>query len=207
MPTIRKLMDRPRLLIEVLDNCCDALFAIKSPHGIKCYPWLNLLITIQSIALQASPQLKQSQVSVRVCLLIFIPLPLEAHPSAKTDNFIKHMQQKHDEVRCHIAASNDIYKDHADKRHCFLEFSEGDMVMVHTDPESLRANKKLHPRNAFKVLKKLSSNANTLELPSDLGIGPVFNVADPTLYRGHDNEEDSEEQAITLSATRLLLHR
>ena len=43
---------------------------------------------------------------------------------------------------------------------------------------------------------------HTLELPSNLSISPAFNVADLTLYRRHDNDEDSEEQAITLLATR-----
>ena len=62
--------------------------------------------------------------------------------------------------------------------------------MVHIHPERLPpgTNKKLHLRNIgpFRVLKKLSSNACTLELPSDLGIGPTFNVANLTPYRGHD---------------------
>ena len=76
------------------------------------------------------------------------------------------------------------------------------MVRIHLERLLPGANKKLHPRNTdpFKVLKKLSSNAYTLELPSDLGISPTFNVTNLTLYRGHDNEEDFEEQAITLPA-------
>lgn len=37
--------------------------------------------------------------SVRPHLPIdLVPLPLEARPSAEADNFIKHMQQIHDEV-------------------------------------------------------------------------------------------------------------
>ena len=73
------------------------------------------------------------------------------------------------------------------------------MVRIHPERLPPRANKKLHHINIgpFKVLKKLSSNAYTLELPSDLVIGSTFNVAALTLYRGHNNEKDSEEQAIT----------
>ena len=52
----------------------------------------------------------------------------------------------------------------------------------------------------FKGLKRLSSNVYTLELPSDLGISPTFNVADLTLYHGHVNDEYPEEQAIALPA-------
>ena len=53
------------------------------------------------------------------------------------------------------------------------------------------------------MLKKLSSNAYTLELPLDIGISPTFNVVDLTLYCGHDSEEDFEEQIITLLAALL----
>ena len=50
------------------------------------------------------------------------------------------------------------------------------MVRIHLEGLLPGANKKLHPRNAgpFKVLKKLSSNAYTLELPSDIGINLQF---------------------------------
>ena len=45
--------------------------------------------------------------SVRLLLPIdLVPLPVEARPCAEADNFITHMQQIHDEVRRHIAASN-----------------------------------------------------------------------------------------------------
>ena len=45
--------------------------------------------------------------------------------------------------------------------------------------------KKLHTRGAgpFKVLKKIRSNAYILELPSDLGINPTFNVSDLIEYK------------------------
>ena len=76
------------------------------------------------------------------------------------------------------------------------------MVRIHPERLPPSANKKLHPRNTgpFKVLKKLSSSAYTLKLPSDIGISPTFNVADLTLYRGHDNKDDFDEQIITLPA-------
>ena len=67
--------------------------------------------------------------------VVLVPLPLEAQPSGKADNFIKHMQQLHDEVQHQINTSNDSYKDHADKCHRFLEFSKGDMVMVRINPK------------------------------------------------------------------------
>ena len=50
------------------------------------------------------------------------------------------------------------------------------------------------------MLKEFSLSAYTLELLSDTGINPTFNVDDLTLYHGHDNEDDSDEQIITLPA-------
>eukprot|EP00268_Persea_americana_P008249 TRINITY_DN13182_c0_g2_i3.p1 TRINITY_DN13182_c0_g2~~TRINITY_DN13182_c0_g2_i3.p1 ORF type:complete len:168 (+),score=11.42 TRINITY_DN13182_c0_g2_i3:2628-3131(+) len=47
------------------------------------------------------------------------------------------MQHIYDKVQRHITASNDNYKAHADKCHRFLEFYEGDMVMVHIHLERL----------------------------------------------------------------------
>lgn len=76
------------------------------------------------------------------------------------------------------------------------------MVCIHPNQLPSGTNKKLHPRNAgpFKVLNKLSSNAYSLDFPSSLGINPTFNVANLSLYRGHDNDNDFEKWAIALLA-------
>lgn len=44
-------------------------------------------------------------------------------------------------------------------------------------------------------MKKISSNAYVLELPSDIGISNLFNVEDLTLYPGHYVDEH-EDQAV-----------
>ena len=70
--------------------------------------------------------------------------------------------------------------------------------MVHIRLERLPpgADKKLHPRNTgpYKILKKVGSNAYVLDAPSDSGVSSTFNVEDPTLYHGHDNDGDIEER-------------
>ena len=130
-----------------------------------------------------------------------VPLPIESRPSGEAKDFIRHMQHVHDEVQRHITASNDIYKRHDDAHRRFVEFAEGDMVMVRIRPKRLlpKANNKLHPRNAgpFKILKKISSNASILELPAELGISPTFNVEDLTLYHGHHIDEGIKEHIIS----------
>ena len=37
-----------------------------------------------------------------------------------------------------------------------------------------------------------------LDLPTDSGVSSTFNVEDLTLYRGHDNDGETEEQTIAL---------
>ena len=68
------------------------------------------------------------------------------------------MQKVHNEVHQQVSASNDPYKQQADKHRRFVEFAEGDMVMVRIHPECIppRAFKILHPRNTgpYKILKK-----------------------------------------------------
>ncbi|XXG53890.1 hypothetical protein AAC387_Pa03g1908 [Persea americana] len=60
--------------------------------------------------------------------------------------------------------------------------------------------KKLHPRNTspYKILKKIGFNAYVLDLPSDSGVSSTFNVEDLMLYRGHDNDGETEEQATAI---------
>lgn len=133
-----------------------------------------------------------------------VPLPIEMRLSIDANDFIRHMQQVHDEVHCNITTSNEIYKQHIDARHHPVEFKEGDIVMVRIWFERLPlgSSKKLHPHNAspFKILKKISVNAYVLDLPLDLAISPTFNVEDLTIYHVHFADEGNEEQDITLPA-------
>ena len=48
-------------------------------------------------------------------------------------------------------------------------------------------------------MRKFSSNAYEIELPPDVGISPIFNVADLYKYQGEiadDTKEDRETQEI-----------
>jgi hypothetical protein len=62
------------------------------------------------------------------------------------------------------------------------------MVLVRLRPEHfpLGSFTKLHARRAghFQVTKKLGSNAYVIDLPTDFGISPIFNIEDLTEFNG-----------------------
>lgn len=128
-----------------------------------------------------------------------INLPQSARSSDEAESFASHIREIYDDVRRKIALSNEEYKAHANVRRHYANFEERDMVMVHIRPERFPKGtyKKLYSNNAgpYKIVKKISSNAYVLELPSNMGISNVFNVEDLTMYLGHSNHED-EDQAI-----------
>lgn len=76
------------------------------------------------------------------------------------------------------------------------------MVMVHIRPKRFPKGtyKKLHSKNAgpYKIVKKISSNAYVLELPSNMGFSNVFNVEDLTMYLGHSDHEDKDQAVVHL---------
>ena len=52
---------------------------------------------------------------------------------------------------------------------------------------------KLLPRadGPFKVLERINDNAYKLELPTDFGVSPTFNIVDLKPYLGEENECES----------------
>ena len=78
----------------------------------------------------------------------------------------------------------------------YIQFQEGDLVMVHLRPEKFHSStyqklqaKKMVP---FLVLKWLGENAYSLKLPSKLHFSPIFNMEDQFVYHGHQNEASEE---------------
>ena len=119
--------------------------------------------------------------------LDLLPLPPNTRVSESAESYAQHIKDLHHEISKKIHLSNESYKHRANLRKRTKEFYEGDQVMIKLNPERFPPGtfKKLHARSAgpFKILKKIGSNAYILELPSDLGINPTFNISDLVEYK------------------------
>ena len=82
----------------------------------------------------------------------------------------------------------------------FVEFQSGDRVLIRLSHECLPRGsfQKLQPWKAgpFKILKKLGPNAYLLELLADIGLSPIFDVADLMAY--HEPPVESKEKPPTV---------
>lgn len=73
---------------------------------------------------------------------------------------------------------NQHYKNEADRKRRFKEYQIGDWVMVFLRKERF-------PTGTYhKMLHKFGKNAYEIELPQDLDISPIFNVAHLYTFHG-----------------------
>ncbi|GLJ13208.1 hypothetical protein SUGI_0207710 [Cryptomeria japonica] len=116
-------------------------------------------------------------------------LPHDGQTSAHGEQFADSMKEVHDQVRLALQRNSQKYKELADKKRRDVQFQIGDMVWVYLRKERLPKGKhtKLLMKKVgpCKVLKKHGLNAYEISLPSNLGISPIFNICDPTPYKGH----------------------
>jgi hypothetical protein len=102
------------------------------------------------------------------------------------------MLKMHETTKENIECMNDKYKSSGDKGRKLLNFDPGDLGWLHLRKErflNLRKSK-LMPRadGLFKVLKKINENAYKLDLPTDFGISPTFNITDLKPYLADEDE-------------------
>lgn len=142
--------------------------------------------TIKKTPFEAAYGLKPQHV------LDLVPLPLGTRVSDDGEAFADHIRRVHEEVKAALKTNNEIYANTANLHRRIKEFEEGDLVLVHLRKERFPKGTyhKLRSRKfgPCKVLKKISSNAYLIELPSDLQIHPVFNVSDLYSFEGFDGE-------------------
>ncbi|KAG6761264.1 hypothetical protein POTOM_034472 [Populus tomentosa] len=103
-----------------------------------------------------------------------------------------------EEVKRRLSHSTDSYAAAANTKRKDRQFNSGDMVLVRLKLECFPPGSftKLHARRAgpFQVTKKLGSNAYVIDLPSEFGISPIFNIEDITAFKGDINDHDHRSQ-------------
>lgn len=108
--------------------------------------------------------------------------------SAMGENFVEAIKSAHEEVKAQLEKSMAKYKEREDQTRKEKHFKVGDLELTFLRKERLTkvqftklVMKKICP---FKILHKYGENAYENELPPDIGILPIFNIEDLTLYKG-----------------------
>jgi hypothetical protein len=130
-------------------------------------------------------------------LLPQAPIDLMCLPSAEKLNFdakqhAELMLKMHETTTENIERMNAKYKISGDKGRKKLDFEPGDLVWLHLRKEQFSdlRKSKLMPRadGPFNVLEKINENAYKLDLSTDFGVCPTFNIVDLKPYLGEDDE-------------------
>ena len=84
-----------------------------------------------------------------------------------------------------------------------VNFEVGDLVLAHLRKERFQKGKynklKFKKIKTCKILRRFSANAYEIERPPDVGISPIFNIADLYKYQAETIEvelEDREESRV-----------
>jgi hypothetical protein len=117
--------------------------------------------------------------------------------STGAEDFTAEMQELHNQIKEKLKKRSSEYKRRVDQHRRKIEFEVGDQVLAHLRkeifPRGTYNKLKLKKIGPCKILRRFGENSYELELPEDVGISPIFNIADLYPYR-EDGTEGSEDQ-------------
>jgi hypothetical protein len=112
--------------------------------------------------------------------------------SGQAEDFVQTMKEIQEQVKKTIQDNTLKLKAKVDEKKKDVQFVVGDYVMVHLNKARLQKGipTKLQMKRVgpCKILAKYGANAYKVDLPSDLGISPIFNVQDLVAYKGDPSQ-------------------
>jgi hypothetical protein len=108
------------------------------------------------------------------------------------------VQNFHDQIKGQLQNRNQKYKTRVDQRRREVNCEVGDQVLVHQRKERFPKGKynklKMKKIGSCKILKNFVANDYEIELPTNIGISPIFNVAYMYPYKMDDTDGEEEIQ-------------
>ena len=110
--------------------------------------------------------------------------------SADGEEFATRFSELQKQVKARLLQSNTSYKARADSRRREKNYEVGDLVLAYLKrdrfPKGEYNKMKMKKIRPYRILQKFSTNSYELEMPTGVGISPIFNVADLYPYVADD---------------------